>query len=144
MKLSKTKINNINTYTKKGLHNKQYIKVKNTDFKAITNDYSMLFLKDTPNDFVENSKIENIISIYFNWISNGYAKPFEDLNNIKIKDKDSSYTFDDKNINKIISILGKCNITLKMIWVTYKWHYYLQFENKHGEYGLLLPQRESD
>lgn len=140
MKLSKTKINNINTYTKKGLHNKQYTKVKNTDFKAITNDYSVLFLKDTPNDFIENSKIENSISIYFNWISNGYEKPFEDLNNIKIKDKDGSYTFDDKSINKIISILGKCNITLKMIWGTYKWYYYLQFENKHGEYGLLLPQ----
>lgn len=141
MKLTKTKINKIEKYTNNGLYKNQYTKVNYTNMIAITNCNSVIFLYDVPSNFVENAKIEKSMDVYFNWLFNGYEKDFTDLYNINIKDKDGRYTFDKKLINKIIGILGKCNIKLKKMWGFEKWHYYLQFENKKHEMALLLPQK---
>ena len=140
MKLTKTKIDKIKKYTNSGLYKNQYTEVNYTNMKAITDCNSIIFLYDIPSNFIENNKIKKSISIYFDWITNGYEKDFTDLYNIDIQDKNGRYTFDKKLINKIISILGKCNIKLKKMWGSDKWYYYLQFENKNHEFALLLPQ----
>lgn len=140
MKLTKTKINKIEKYTSKGLYKNQYTNINYSNMKAITNCNSAIFLYDVPDSFIENDKIEKTMIIYFNWIFNGYEKDFTDLYNINIQDENKRYTFDKKLINKIIGILGKCDIKLKKIWGYDKWYYYLQFENKNHEFAILMPQ----
>ena len=140
MKLTKTKIDKIEKYTSKGLYKNQYTNINYSNMKAITDCNSVLFLYDVPNSFVENDKIEKSMNVYLDWVFNGYEKEYTDLYNIDIQDKNGRYTFDKKLINKIIGILGKCDIKLKMLWGYDKWYYYLQFENKNHEYAILMPQ----
>ena len=140
MNLTKTKIDKIEKYTSKGLYKNQYTNINYSNMKAITNCNSVIFLYDVPNSFIENDKIEKSMTVYFDWVFNGYEKEYTDLYNINIQDKNGRYTFDKKLIDKLIGILGKCDIKLKKIWGYDKWYYYLQFENKKHEYAILLPQ----
>lgn len=140
MKLTKTKIDKIGKYTNSGLYKNQYTKVNYTNMKAINDCNSVIFLYDVPSNFIENTKIEKSMAVYFDWLLNGYEKDFTNLYNIDIKDKNGRYTFDKRLINKIIGILGKCDIKLKKMWGSNKWYYYLQFENKNHEFAILLPQ----
>lgn len=74
MKLTKTKIDKIEKYTNSGLYKNQYTKVSYTNMKAINDCNSIIFLYDIPRNFIENTKIEKYMTLYFDRILNGYEK----------------------------------------------------------------------
>lgn len=136
-KLTKTKVKYINIYAK----DKEYTKIN--EYMAITNGYSIIYLKEIPSDYnimINSNKAQKIKGYYDYFINGGIiVKDIANMEMLKGLYFENVYSFNIKLVKQILRILGKCKM---QVMATQDKQYYLLFTNKNNEKSFLLAQKK--
>ena len=135
-------------YKKRELRKNYYGYYEIDDFKAITNSFSIIYLKDLSDDFdkIKSDYVIEVLKQKYDFIKsdleNSKKVNYDELlNYVFTNEDDYLFKFDETLIKRVKEIIGsKCEY-----YIVNEKNYFINevlvIKNKKGEYAYLLPMK---